>query len=177
LKNYSLRERPGFLRLFGTEISMNDVGSPTLVVRPQTSLRTRVATEVHIEPKEREQAGLVLRGNEDNHCQLLVEGTGVPGERAVVLRTRIGGTSEEVARRALKPGPVTLLVEGERHHYSFSFSTEGKAPVTLGSAPTDAFGFEETGSFTGAFVGLYAHSDAPAPAPADFAWFEMKSIQ
>ncbi len=48
--------------------------------------------------------------------------------------------------------------------------------MTLGSAPTNSFGFEKTGSFTGAFVGLYAHSDTPEPTPADFAWFEMSSI-
>lgn len=173
-KNYSLSERPGFLRLRGAQTSMDDVGSPTLVVRPQTSLRARIATELHIEPKKREQAGLVVRGNEDNHYQLLVEGTGLPGERAVVLRTRIGGKSEEVARRALKPGPVTLAVQGEKTHYSFSFSAAGDAPVTLGSAPTDSFAFEKTGSFTGAFIGLYAHSADCEPAPADFAWFEMK---
>jgi alpha-N-arabinofuranosidase len=177
LKNYSLSERPGFLRLFGTNISMSDVGSPTLVVRPQTSLRTRIATELHIEPKTRQLAGLVVRGNEDNHYQLLVEGLGAPGERAVVLRTRIDGKSEDVARRALNPGPVTLTVQGEKSHYSFSFSAGGGAPVTLGSAPTSSFGFEKTGSFTGAFVGLYAHCDGPSPAPADFAWFEMKSIR
>jgi alpha-N-arabinofuranosidase len=176
LKNYSLAERPGFLRLLGTKTSMNDVGSPTLVVRPQTALRTRVATEVHVEPKEREQAGLVVRGNEDNHYQLLVEGIGALGERSVVLKTRIGGKSEEVARYALKPGPVTLAVQGETSHYSFSFSVGDDAPVTLGSAPTSSFAFEKTSSFTGAFVGLYAHSDEPGPAPADFAWFEMRNF-
>jgi xylan 1,4-beta-xylosidase len=176
LENYSLSDRPGFLRLSGTETSMNDVGSPTLVVRPQTSLRVRIATEIHVEPKKGERAGLVLRGNEDNHYQLLVEGIGVPDERAVVLRIRIGGKSEEVARHELKPGPVTLIVHGERSHYSFSFSAGGEPPVVLGAAPTNTFGFEKTQSFTGAFLGLYAHSDGPAPVPADFAWFEMKSI-
>lgn len=176
-ENYSLRERPGFLRLLGAGTSMNDVGSPTLVVRPQISLRTRVATELHFEqPKSGDQAGLVVRGNEENHYQLLVEGMGGSGERAVVLRTRIGGESVKVARHALNPGPVTLIVQGERSHYSFSFCSQGEAPVALGSAPTAPFGFEKTGSFTGAFVGLYAHSDGPEPAPADFAWFEMNSI-
>lgn len=174
LKNYSLTESPGFLRLYGSGTSMNDIGSPTLVVRPQVSLRTRATTEVHFNPKKCERAGLVVRGNEDNHYQLLVEGTGVPGERAVVFRTCIGGKSEEVARRALQPGPVTLTVEGETSHYSFSFSAAGGAPVALGSAPTSSFAFEKTQSFTGAFVGLYAYSAEPGPAPADFAWFEMK---
>jgi len=173
-KNYSLSERPGFLRLRGTKTSMNDVGSPTLVVRPQTSLRTRASTEIHIEPERREHAGLVVRGNEDNHYQLLVEGTGLAGKRDVVLKTRIAGHSEEVARFALEEGPVTLAIQGETGQYSFSFSTAGDAPVTLGSAPTNSFAFEKTASFTGAFVGLYAHSDDSEPAPADFAWFEMK---
>jgi beta-xylosidase len=79
-----------------------------------------------------------------------------------------------VARFALKAGPVTLAIQGETSQYSFSFSTAGDALVTLGSAPSNAFAFEKTSSFTGAFVGLYAHSDDPEPAPADFAWFEMK---
>lgn len=173
---YSLRERPGFLRLWGTASSMDDRGSPTLLVKPQSSLRVRVSTELHIETKHREQAGLVVRGNEANHYQLLVEGSGVPGERAIVLRTRIGGESKELARCALAPGPVTLFAEGDPHHYWFFFAVRGEPEVMLGSAPTSPFAFEKTSSFTGAFVGLYAHSDEPDPAPADFSWFEMQPI-
>jgi xylan 1,4-beta-xylosidase len=188
LENYSLSARPGFLRLLGTKTTMRDVASPTLVVRPQVSLRVRVSTEVHIDPKPGERAGLVVRGNEENHYQLLVEAGKQPGKRAVVLQTTIAGKSEEVARHPVDPGAITLVIQGEKDHYAFSFSQEDKAPITLGSAPTTHFAYEKTQSFTGAFLGLYAHSGVAlssgvasssgvaVPSAADFAWFEMQSI-
>jgi alpha-N-arabinofuranosidase len=173
-ENYSLSARPGYLRLTGTEISLSDVGSPTLLVRPQTHLRMAVSTEVDTAPNLESRAGLVIRGNEDNHYELVVEGSN-GGGRVVVLRTRIGGKTEEVKRVPVAPGKVRLFVKGEKDTYGFSFGPPGAEPVAMGTAPTTPFAYEKSGSFTGAFVGLYAHTkNSRVPFVADFSSFEMR---
>lgn len=173
-ESYSLTARPGFLRLSGSRVSLDDVASPTLLVQPQTSLETTIATKVHAAPKRAEEAGLVVRGNEEYHYEALVVGQN-DGQRAVLLRTRIAGKTVELARRAIPDGPVELRVTGKLDQYEFSFSC-GSVEGILGAAPTTSFAYEESQSFTGAFVGLYAYSPrGDVPFLADFEWFEMAS--
>jgi len=174
-ENYTLTERAGYLRLKGIKASIRDVASPTLVLLRQRHHRVTFSAELEMEPKVGQRAGLVVRGNEDNHFTLLVEGTRVAGmpPRSVVLTTRIAGRSVEVGRQPLLAGPVVLTIEAYPDRYDFFFAQGGAARQPLGSGPTTPFSYEETQSFTGAFVGMYAQSDQPnAPAIADFAWFE-----
>ncbi len=190
---YSLSEHSNFLRLRGGRVSLDDQASPTLIVQPQTSLRASIATELWFEPQPGQAAGLVIRGNEENHYALLIEGGNTRGPqppraqpaqtsgqstgvRSVVLVTRIAGETVEVGRRSLAAGPVLLLAQGDLDHYEFFFQMPGAERISLGKAPTTPFAYEKTGSFTGAYVGLYAHSNDDAqPALADFAWFEQQA--
>lgn len=172
-RNYSLTDRPGWLRLTSTPVSMNDVASPTLVVQRQRHHRVRIATEVEFAPRVGQRAGLVVRGNEQNHYQLLIEGA-AGAERDVVAFATIAGTRRELARRRIAPGAVVLVIEGYADRYEF-FVEQGSSSGALGTAPTTPFAYEETQSFTGAFVGLYAQHDAGAAAvTADFGWFEYR---
>ena len=170
---YSLKERPGFLRLRGTDASAQDVASPTMVLRPQQHHRVTISTELEMTPKLGQSAGLVVRGNEDNHYTLLL--TGTRAGRNVVLTTRIAGQTREVARQPAPDGAVVLIIEGHPDRYEFFLAGTSGEQTKLGEAPTTPFAYEVTGSFTGAYVGMYAHTDhATDPAIADFAWFERQ---
>ncbi len=171
-EDYSLTERPGFLRLRGRKFTLKDVASPTLLVRPQTAHHTRISTEVHAEPNANQEAGLVVRGNEKFHHEILVTGED-NGERSVVVRTTIAGKTSEIARKPLQAGPIRLGVDASKSSYEFWVQTSGADETFLGSAPTAPLGYETSQSFTGAFVGLYSHSSDASPLVADFAWFEM----
>ncbi|MBN2195274.1 MAG: glycoside hydrolase family 43 protein [Polyangiaceae bacterium] len=176
-QNYTLTERKGYLRLKGTKASLRDVASPTLVLVRQRHHRVTFSTEVEIQADVGQRAGLVLRGNEDNHFTLLVEGTRAAGglSRSVVLTMRIAGRSVEVGRQPVLDGPVVLSIEGYPDRYEFFFFQGDGPRQPLGTLPTTPFSYEETKSFTGAFVGMYAQSDrAKEPAVADFAWFEAR---
>jgi xylan 1,4-beta-xylosidase len=176
-ENYTLTERSGFLRLKGTTVSLRDVASPTLVLLRQRHHRVTFSTEVEVQARVGQRAGLVVRGNEDNYFTLLVEGTRAAGEppRSVVLTTRIAGKSVEVGRQPVVDGPVVLSIEGYPDRYEFFFAQGNGSRRPLGTGPTTPFAYEETQSFTGAFIGLYAQSDRPnEPTVADFAWFEEK---
>jgi len=171
---YSLTARPGWLRLTSSSASLDDVASPTLVVERQRYHRVRLATALDVALASGQRAGLVVRGNEKNHHQLLVEGAPA-GRREAVASATIAGERRVLGRCPLSPGPVTLVVEGYADRYEFFVEQSGQ-PFALGSAPTTPFAYEQTQSFTGAYVGLYAHHDAgAAPITADFAWFEQRA--
>jgi xylan 1,4-beta-xylosidase len=65
VRDYSLTERPGHLRLWGSEIGMGDVGSPAFVGRRQTDHFCHAAARLSFDPKSpNEEAGLALRYDE-----------------------------------------------------------------------------------------------------------------
>lgn len=173
--DYSLTARPGFLRLVGTSTSLSDVASPTAILQRQRHHRMRATTELHFAPQAGQRAGLVVRGNEQNHYQLLLEGAEVNGKstRKAVLLTRINDVSQTVSEHPVAEGPVVLGVEGFPERYDFFVETSDGERQALGSAPTPPFSYEQTESFTGAFIGLHAYAESPTEAAiADFAWFE-----
>ena len=58
MENYSLTERPGFLRLKGSAITMEDQDSPAFLGRRQTAMECRASAKLEFNPKiEGEEAG------------------------------------------------------------------------------------------------------------------------
>jgi len=170
---FSLAERPGMLRLKGSNDTLDDVAAPAFVARRQQHFNMRVATVLDFTPAAPGQtAGLVLRMNEANHYQLRV--AGAPGRR-VELVTRVKGVTTTVAQAPLSPGPVELQIRAWPERYEFGWRS-GKGPMrTLGSAPTAALSSESAGGFTGVFVGMTASGKGAMP-PADFDWFDYEAL-
>ena len=181
---YSLTERPGYLRLKGSAVSLDDVATPAFIGRRQEHLHARAATEVAFTPTAPGHvAGLAVRSDEANHVQLRI--TGAPQKR-VELVTRVSGVSTVQKAAPIGPGPVSLLVTAFQDRYEFSYSVGGKALQAIGSVPTKHLSAEKTGSFTGNLIGMFssgavAKSGAEAgagPMPAaDFAWFDYQPLQ
>jgi len=170
---YSTSERPGYLRLFGTPATLDDLASPAFVGRRQRHHGVRAATRLEFAPAvSGQEAGLVVRANEENHYDLIV--TMADGERVVRLRTRVKGVSAVVGESVVDPGPVTLSVEATPEEYSFFVDATDGRQVLLGRAPTVPLSSEAAGGFTGAYFGLYATAGSSGSAPvADFDWFEL----
>ena len=168
---WSLGERPGMLRLKGTQATMNDVATPAFVGRRQEHLDMCAATRVMFAPaREGQTAALVLRQNEANHYDLRIAGA---RKRRVELVTTIAGVQTIVGSEAIGNGAVTLQVDGFADHYEFSYSVGKGAQRSIGSAPTAPLSSESAGGFTGVFIGMAASSTVPGPMPvADFDWFD-----
>jgi alpha-N-arabinofuranosidase len=172
----TLRERPGFLRLWGTPATLRDLASPALVCRRQQHFDATARMSLRFEPvKPGEQAGLCLRANEDFNATLVVA-LG-PRGRELRLDVTLRGETSTLARHGLGDGPVTLELRTTASEYRFSGGT-GR-PEELGRVPTRSFSAEtilaSTGRhhFTGAMIGLYATgAGARATVPADVEWFE-----
>jgi len=172
----TLRERPGFLRLWGTAATIRDVASPALVCRRQQHFEATARIRLEFEPVHPgEQAGLCLRANEDFNAVLVV--ALAPGGRELRLEVTLRGKTSTLARQAIAAGPVTLELRATAGEYRFSGGTGGLDE--LGRVATRSFSAETilaaTGRhhFTGAMIGLYATGGgARATVPADVEWVE-----
>lgn len=177
-ENYSLTERPGFLRLHGSAITLNDQDSPAFVGRRQTDFNCIASTLLEFEPKSNnEEAGLVVRSNDKHHYEIAV--TLKDGKRMVLFRKVLKGKIIEPVQYAdIQPGSVVLSVKAAPLSYEFSCKSSKGDVQVLGTARTrdlsvEAIGFEDGMCFTGVYFGMYATGNGQKnTTPADFDWFE-----
>jgi alpha-N-arabinofuranosidase len=176
--DWSLAKRPGYLRLHGSKVTLSEVDSPAFVGRRQTGVVCRVATELDFNPQaENEEAGLVVRGNDENHYDLGVALK--DGRRQVFLRKVLGGKEVGRTRFAdLPPGDVVLSIIARPLEYEFFYQGDDGTPVSFGAATTKDLSSEKIGGFTGVYFGMYATGNGKkSTAPADFAWFDYQVDQ
>jgi alpha-N-arabinofuranosidase len=175
--SWSLRQRPGFLRLHGLPGTLSDTAPLALVCRRQQHLQVTMRAQLEHEPRNAgELAGMCVRANEAFHAALLV-GRGERG-RELRLVQALNGRLRMVGRAPLRPGPVTLAVQASASEYTFGGGAGGTYHA-LGCVPTKDLSAESilrrTGShhFTGATVGLFATGGgSKSTVAADFGWFE-----
>jgi alpha-N-arabinofuranosidase len=175
--SWSLRERPGFLRLSGLAGSLSDTAPLALVCRRQQHVDVTMRAQLELEPRhDGEEAGLCVRANEGFHAALLV-GLGERGRELRLLQA-LNGRVRTLGQATLQPGPVTLVVGATAREYAFSGGAGGELH-RLGTVPTKELSAEtilrRSGShhFTGATVGLFATGGGSrSTVAADFGWFE-----
>lgn len=180
--NYSLTERPGWLRLHGVAATLDDVAVPTFIGRAQPGLECHVATKLAFEPAgKNEEAGLALRGNENNHCEAGLRL--VDGKRQIFFRTVLGGEEKlSILPGEVPAGEVIFSLEAKPLVYELYCQTADGPPQCLGALPTRNLSSEvltaQPGAafnFTGVYVGLYATGNGEQnAAPADFDWFDCR---
>ncbi|HEX6272363.1 MAG TPA: glycoside hydrolase family 43 protein [Polyangiaceae bacterium] len=174
--DWSLAARPGHLRLIGSKVSLDELGSPALVARRQQHFAFRARARLDFEPKNsNEEAGLAVRANEDFYAAIAIT-RGAAGREAT-LRTRLLGKSRLGKSAALEPGPVELEITATAAEYEF-FVLTGTKRVPLGTLACKELSTEKIWRpghtyFTGAFVVLYATGNGSrSNAAADFDWFD-----
>jgi xylan 1,4-beta-xylosidase len=179
-ENYSLAERPGYLRLWGSAVTMNDQDSPAFIGRRQTDLVGEASTRLSFDPqRENEEAGLVLRGNDKNHYEIGV--TRHAGQRQVFFRKILDGETNGTANyQKLGAGDIILSVQATPLAYEFFYSSPHGRMKNLGVGSTRDLSSENLTdekhfnyNFTGVFIGLYATGNGQTNSvPADFDWFK-----
>lgn len=173
----SLTAHPGYLRLNGSAITLNDQDSPAFVGRRQTDLACQFSAKLDFIPKaQNEEAGLVVRQNDKYHYEIGVTLRG--SKRQVLFRKVIKGKIIEPIYIDIQPGPVILTVKAMLLFYEFSCQSADGTRKVLGTALTkdlsvEEIGFDDGMCFTGVYFGMYATGNGQKCAvPADFAWFE-----
>ena len=184
---FSLAERPGWLRLFGRE-SPGSWFEQALVARRLTHHRAYAETRVDARPTSvRHLAGLTAYYDRTKF-HLLALTIGNDGQRCLTLLScegdwphgRLSFPLEEPI--AVPPeGEIELACEIDGDKLVFRWREAGGTWADAGprldaSLISDEAGRGEHGSFTGAFVGMFAHDGLGHGWPADFAAFTYRAL-
>lgn len=173
--NYSLTDRPGWLRLRGSAESLSEPSSPTCLLRRQTAYHCTATTLLDFDPiADYEEAGLTVFMNHEHHCDVRVVRRS--GLRCVELLRRVGDLHVVTVQVDVPPGPVELGFTADEENYHFHISDANGRRTALGDARVRYLSTEVAGGFTGMMIGLYATGNGHiAETPADFAWFHYRT--
>ena len=171
MKNYSLIERSGFIRLKASTISINEMDSPTFVGRRQQDINFRVTTALDATGlKDYGNAGLSVYMSNNYQYNISVVKKG--GHKYLTLVYSIGSMRHVEKEIELNKDEVFLRVVGSADYYTFFYSTDNKSYEKLSSIDTRFLSSETAGGFTGVFLGLFAQETFENESVADFDWFE-----
>jgi alpha-N-arabinofuranosidase len=171
VSDYSLTARNGFLRLVGSERTIEDGKSPTFIGRRLQHHYFTATTQVEFNPgKTNEEAGLTLLNN-GAHFDLLIRQS--KGKRVAFCRLRFGNVVYESGESILKPGAVKLMIRGEKTRFVFLVAQGNEPFKELQTVPSKFLSSETVGWFTGVYVAMYCTGNGKkSTTPADFDWFE-----
>ena len=180
--DWSLTERPGWLRLRGSAVTLSDLDSPAFVGRRQQHFNCRASCLVEFDPaKENDpprplgasEAGLTVLANATHHYEIAIRRG--DGKRVIFVRRHIGDLTAVVAEETIRSGPVRLEIAADEAKYTFSAALGDGPARPLATAATRYVSTEVAGGFTGVYLGMYATGNGrPASVPADFDWFEYR---
>ncbi|HEX8141319.1 MAG TPA: family 43 glycosylhydrolase [Pyrinomonadaceae bacterium] len=172
---WSLAERPGWLRLKGSTVTLDDTDfPPVFIARRQQHLECEATTLLDFNPaRTNEEAGLAIRMNDRHHYELGVR-LG-PNGRELYLRYHIGSIRTVAATQAIGPGPVRLRLRAYPEIYRFSYALGDGPFQDFGGAETRYLSSEVAGGFTGVMIGLFSTGRGrETSVAADFDWFDYR---
>ncbi len=174
IRNYSLSERKGYLRLRGSEKSLFDSASPTLVARRQQHFDFTATTSLEFDPRNpNEEAGLTLLMTNEHHYDFFI--THCRGQRVLVVKYSLELIQQTAAEIPIASGAVQLRITGTKELYHFSFAQGDEDFREAATVNTRYLGTEVTSGYNGVVIGLYSTGHKqPSTSPADFDWFEYQ---
>lgn len=174
--SWSLTERPGWLRLSGSALTLDDLASPAFVGRRQEHFVCRASTRLSFLPTwDGAEAGLTVLMNEQHHYEIAL--TRLAGQRTMIVRRRIGDLCAIVAKAPVDAEGVELSIQANADAYTFAYTLPGQSERPLATGRARYLGSEVAGSYTGVYFGVYATSGThQRRAPADFDWFEYRPL-
>ena len=185
-KNWcSLKERPGFLRLYGKE-SLSSTHTQALIARRLEHFDVAVSTCIEFEPKTFQQlAGLVLYYNTGHYHYLYISTNGQDKELAIISSDNFKIVEQEEKQLLKKGESILLKATVSKSKLQFGFSTDQISFKNIGktldmnilSDDHVREGSERyRPAFTGCFVGICCQDLTTNKLHADFDWFYYKEI-
>lgn len=176
-QDWSLTERPGWLRLTGSAVTLDDIDTPAWLGRRQQHFDCDVWTALDFAPQnEGEEAGLTVRMNEAHHYEIAF--TRQADGLCIIVRRRIGSLSMITAQAAVNSTHLQLGLRADKDTYTFGYKERAAdEPHWLASGETRYLSTEVAGGFTGVYLAMYATGNGqPCATPAYFDWFEYKAL-
>jgi xylan 1,4-beta-xylosidase len=178
---FSLKARPGFLRLFGRE-TIGSQFKQALVARRQQAHCYSASTALEFEPEHYQQAaGLVCYYNSSKFHYLHVSHDEVNGRHVRVMTCTPDSPQSDAFTTPIKipAGRIELRVEVDYERLRFAYRLGTGAWNFLpelfdASILSDEATAPGAPNFTGAFVGVACQDVSGMAHPADFDWFEYR---
>ena len=168
--SFSLAARPGFLRLHGTSVSLDEAADPSCLLRRVQHMEFTARALLDAGAEAPDEAGLTVLIDHRHRADLIVRRR--DGRRETVLRRRIGPATCEGDAVPVPDGPLILEVTGSSRVCRFAV-VGGDFRADLGEHETRYLSTEVSGGYTGAMIGLFAFSSGGG-GHADFDWFEYQ---
>jgi len=178
----SLTDNPGHLRLYGAG-SFSNLFKQALVARRWQAFEFEAETKVVFEPDTfQQQAGLVNYYNSKDWSSIQITWEEEKGKELDVLASERNNVSNPLGDNmiAIPEGieAVCLKVNVNQYTYQYSYSFDGEnwevVPVTFDSWKLSDEYIQESGFFTGAFVGVNCIDLSGCKAAADFDYFRYE---
>jgi xylan 1,4-beta-xylosidase len=176
-ENFSLIERPGFLRIKGRE-SLSSKHNQSLIARRQQAFCYTASTCVEFEPDTfKQMAGLICFYDTQNWYYLRISRDENLGKCLGIVSCDNNAFDEPLSAEAVIEGwsRCYLQVRVDYDKLQFYYSRDGKTWTTLGpilDASKLSDEYCQEGTFTGAMVGLCCQDLTGRSKAADFDFFE-----
>ena len=177
MTTFSLRERPGFLRLHGQPAGLSFQQTTAFVGRRQTEWKTVSTTRMEFQPRaDGDRAGLTIFMSPRYHYDIVKVWRG--GKAYVQLVKQVDDIHVVAAEQPVDDGPLLLRIESDAEQYRFSYAREGGPWVLLGSGEERLIASEIANVWSGAYIGMFSECKDGSHGPAaDFDWFEYKTAE
>jgi xylan 1,4-beta-xylosidase len=168
--DWSLQERGGWLALRGSDVRLNEKGTPAFIGCRQRHLNCEITTKMEFSPLEGDEAGLVVFMDQKYHYAIGL--TQMEGENVITLRRQVGSISDVAYSSAFEGTGVELRIQALPEKYIFYYRGVDQIWHLLGEAETHLISTEVAGGFTGVFFGMYNYS--PNGTTAYYDWFSYQ---
>ena len=169
--NYSLTERPGWLRLHASPVSINNSNSPTWVGRRQQQIDFTATAKLDAAGlNDGDEAGLTVYMCTSSHYDASVRKRN--GKLFLALTYKLNRLEHTEKEISLESSVVYLRTAGNKDTYSFSWSADGVSFDKLGEMDASYLSSETAGGFTGVYLALYAQSNPDGGAAGGYADFD-----
>ncbi|MBW4082773.1 glycoside hydrolase family 43 protein [Paenibacillus sp. S150] len=170
--SWSLKERPGWLALYGQAAGPGDGGELAFVGRRQQHKEAEWSTLLELEsPGEGEAAGLCVRMNEQAHYEICLAHK--DGHAVIAAYLTVKGQTQLAAEVPAEAGRVYLKIAADPTEYGLFYSLDGRGWSKLAAGTAYALSPQavEFNGFTGVVAGMYAAGNGKAAlCPAYFDW-------
>lgn len=147
-KNYELHDKK--LVLHGTNITLDDVDSPTFIGIRQKDFKLTLSCDIAVNDGE---AGITFYMTENEHYDIAVRK--IPTGYEAVLKLNIGGIKHIQNTVQLTDNDAQLIVRSDNFNHNFYVKSKN-TETYLGSGNTKYLSSEVAEGFTGVVIALYA---------------------
>lgn len=178
--NYSLTERPGYMRIWTGDGQLNEIRAKNTLLRREEELSYTATTKLEFYPsKDGEQAGITCYYSTATYarCSLCHEG----GRKLMLVINRNHGEEVMAEISDIRECPIYLRVVVEKLKRSFFYSYDGDNWEEIGVLDNCIYLCDEgvpddPKRHTGTLVGIYANNGGcGSRIPADFDFFDFES--